>query len=65
MGQQTLWKHGRPFFLLWNNKVQGLISLFVGAYFEIHKFIDGVDRAHGYKQNGRSELKGLRRKILR
>jgi hypothetical protein len=30
MGQHTLWKHGRPFFLLWNNKMQGLISLFVG-----------------------------------
>jgi hypothetical protein len=34
-------------FLLQNNKVQGLISLFVGAYFEIHRFIDGVERAHG------------------
>jgi hypothetical protein len=30
MGQHTLWKHGHPFFLLWNNKVEDLISLFVG-----------------------------------
>jgi hypothetical protein len=46
MGQHTLWQHGRPYFLLQNNRVQGLISLFVGAYFEIHKFIGGVERAH-------------------
>jgi hypothetical protein len=54
-------KHGSPFFLFWNNKVQGLISLFVGHILKSINLLVGLKELMDIK----SELKGPRRKILR